>query len=65
MFDNLGKNVPTELAISLARGNLTELVTNLDSDAINKSERKMSGKECVRAGKRFTYLFRMNIWMIL
>ena len=61
MFDNLGKNVPTDLAISLARGNLAELVINLGSNAIIKSERKMSGKECIRAGKRFTYLFRMNI----
>ena len=61
MFDNLGKNVPTDLAISLARDNLAELVINLASNAIIKSERKMSGKECIRAGKRFTYLFRMNI----
>ena len=56
---NLGKKTLTNIAIPLARDNLPALVSNLTSNAINKFERKISGKEAVRAGKRFT-LFISN-----
>ena len=42
---NLGKKVIRDLAIPLARDNLPGLVSNLASNAINKFERKISGKE--------------------
>ena len=56
---NLGKKVPTNIAIPLARDNLHKLVSTLASNAINKFERKISGKGAVRAGKGFT-LFISN-----
>ena len=43
----------------MARDNLSGLVSNLASNAINKFERKISGKGAVRAGKGFT-LFISN-----
>ena len=52
---NLGKTALTIVAIPLARDNLPALVINLISIAMNKFERKISGKGTVRAGKRFTY----------
>ena len=42
---NLGKKALTDVAIPLARDNLPELVNNLTSNAINKFQRKISGKE--------------------
>ena len=48
-----------DLAIPLARDNLPGLVSNLASNAINKFERKISGKGAVRTGKGFT-LFILN-----
>ena len=51
---NLGKKALTNIAILLARDNLPGLVSNLTSIAINKFERKISGKGAVRAGKGFT-----------
>ena len=59
IIGNLGKKVITDLAIPLARSNLPGLVSNLASNAINKSERKIIGKRAVRAGKGFT-LFILN-----
>ena len=56
---NLGKEALTNIAIPLARDNLPGLVSNLTSNAINKFERKISGKGAVRAGKGFT-LFISN-----
>ena len=56
---NLGKKALTNIAFPLARYNLLGLVINLTSNAINKFERKISGKGAVRAGKRFT-LFISN-----
>ena len=56
---NLGKKALTNIAIPLARDNLTGLVRNLTSSAINKFNKKISGKGAVRAGKRFT-LFISN-----
>ena len=41
---NLGKKALTNIAIPLARDNLPGLVSNLISNAINKFERKISGK---------------------
>ena len=49
----------TNVAIPLARNNLPGSVNNLISNAINKFERKISGKGAVRAGKGFT-LFISN-----
>ena len=43
----------------MARDNLSGLVSNLASNAINKFERKISGKRDVRAGKEFN-LFVSN-----
>ena len=45
----------TNIALSLARDSLPGLVSNLTSNAINKFERKTSGKRAVRAGKWFTW----------
>ena len=53
---NLRKKALTNIAFSLARENLPGLVINLTSSAINKFDRKISGKGAVRAGKRFTLL---------
>ena len=51
---SLGKKLVLNIAILLARDNLPGLVINLTSNAINKFERKISGKGTVRAGKGFT-----------
>ena len=56
---DLGKKVPKNVAIPLARDSLPGLVSNLTSNAINKFERKICGKWAVRAGKGFT-LFISN-----
>ena len=56
---NLGKKALTDLAIPLTRDNLPGLASNLVSNIINKSERKISGKRAVKEGKRFT-LFILN-----
>ena len=56
---NLGKKALTNIAIPLARDNLPGLVSSLTSTAINKFERRISGKGAVRAGKGFT-LFISN-----
>ena len=53
------KKALEKVAILLARGNLSRLVSNLASNAINKFEKKVSTKIAVRAGKRFT-LFVSN-----
>ena len=57
---NFGKKALTNIAISLVRDKLPGLVSNLTSNAINKFERKISGKGAVRAGKGFT-LFTSNV----
>ena len=59
MLGNLGKKVITDLAVPLARDDLSELVSNLETNAINKLKRKISGKRAVRTGQGFT-LFIMN-----
>ena len=56
---NLGKKALADIAIPLATDNLPRLVINLISSAINKLDRKISGKRTVRAGKRFT-VFILN-----
>ena len=56
---HLGKKPLPNIAIPLARDNLPGLVSNLTSNAINKFERKISGKGAVRAGKGFN-LFISN-----
>ena len=53
---NLGKKALTNIAITLARDNLRKLVNNLNSSAIKKFDRKISGKGSVRPGKRFTLI---------
>ena len=50
---NLGKKALTNIAISLARKNLPGSVSNLTSIAINKFDRKRSGKRTVRSGKEW------------
>ena len=42
------------MAIHLAGGNLPGLVGNLTLNAINKLDRKISGRGAVRVGKGFT-----------
>ena len=54
---NLGKKALTNIVIPLSRDNLPGLVSNLTSNAINKFERKISGKGAMRAGKGFTLFF--------
>ena len=56
---NFGNKALTNVAISLARNNLPGLVISLTSSAINKLDRKISGKGALRAGKEFT-LFISN-----
>ena len=56
---NLGKKALIYIGVPLERNNLPGLVSNLTSNAINKFERKISGKGAVRAGKGFT-LFISN-----
>ena len=53
---NLGKKALTNIAISLARENLTGLASNLTASAINKFDRKMTEKGAARAEKGFTLL---------
>ena len=50
---NLRKTAQADIAILLARHNLPGSVSNLTANAINKFERKISGKGAVRAGKEF------------
>ena len=57
---NLGKKALTNIAIPLARDNLPGLVSNLTSNAINKFERKISGKGAVRAGKGFIKVIKSS-----
>ena len=59
MVGSLAKNALTNIAVSLARENLPGLVSNLTSSAINKFDRKISGKGAVRTGEGFT-LFISN-----
>ena len=54
---NLGKKALKNIVIPLARGYLPGLVSNLTLCAINKFERKISGKGTVRTGKDFTLFF--------
>ena len=49
----------TNIAISLARDNLSELLSNLTLSAINNFDLKLSGKRSVRAGVGFN-LFILN-----
>ena len=62
LVGNLGKKPPEHVAISFVRDNLPGLVSNISrmykyiSNAINKFERKISGKGAVREGKGFTLL---------
>ena len=49
----LGKKALTNVAIPLARDKLPGLVSNLTPNAINKCERKISGKGAVRTEKGF------------
>ena len=51
---DLGKKAPTNIDITLARDNLPILVSNLALNAINKFERKISGKGAVREWIGFT-----------
>ena len=53
-LDNLGKKALTNIAVHLARDNITGLVCNLTTKAINKFEIKISGEAAVRAAKGFT-----------
>ena len=62
---NLGKKALININIPLARDNLPGSVSNLTSSAINKFDRKISGKGAVRVGKVLLYLFWMKIRMIL
>ena len=56
---NLGKKALRNITIPLVRENLYGLVSNLNSNATNEFERKISGKEAVRARKGFA-LFISN-----
>ena len=63
MVSKYRKKVLTNV-IPLVRDNLPGLVSNLTSSAINKFDRKISGKGTVRASKGFTLLFQMKIWIL-
>ena len=63
---NLGKKSLAYIEIPLARENLPGLVSNLTSSAINKFDRRISGKEGQSEQvKDLLYLFQMKIWMTL
>ena len=64
-FCNLGKKALKNHAIPFTGDNLPELASNMTSIAINKFERKTSGKGAVEQERDLLYLFRMKIWMIL
>ena len=53
-LENLREKALTNIAIPLTRDNLHRLVINLTTNAINKFERKVSGKGAVSAEKGFT-----------
>ena len=59
---NLGKKALKNIAIPLARDNFPGLVSNLTSSAINKFDRKISGKGADGVGKGFT-IFISNEYM--
>ena len=59
MPGNLRKKALTNVAVSLSRESLDELVIHFTLNAINKFERKISGRGAVRAGKGLT-LFTSN-----
>ena len=54
---NLEKKALTNITVSLARDNLPGLVGNLASNAMNKYERKISGKGAVRDGKKNYFVY--------
>ena len=54
---NLGKKTLKNIASPLARDNLPGLVSNLTLSAINKFDRKISGKGAVRVGKRIYFIY--------
>ena len=53
---NLVMKTRTDLAIPLARGDLSGLVSNLPSNRIKKFERTISGKEALGEGKRIYFI---------
>ena len=53
---NLGKKALKKIAIRLTRDNLPSLESKLTSKAVNKFERKISGKGAVSGRKGFIYL---------
>ena len=53
-LENLREKTLTNIAIPLTRDNLSRLVINLITNAINKFERKTSGKGAAIAEKGFT-----------
>ena len=55
MLGNLAKNVITDLAIPSARDNLSGLVSNLASNAINKIDKNMWNRSC-QSRKRICYM---------
>ena len=59
MISKLGKEALTKFAVPLTKDSLPELATKTTSSAIDKFERKISGRGAVRAGKGFT-LFITN-----
>ena len=63
-LDNLGNQALTNTAITLARDNLPELISNLASNAIKKVDRKLSGKGAWEQAKDLRYLFRIKVWLI-
>ena len=62
---NLWMKALRNIAISLARHNLPRLVRNLASNAKNKFERNMTGKEAARTGKEFIWFFSNEYMKII
>ena len=48
--------MPTDIAVSLVEGNVPGLISNVNSNAINKFKRKISGEGALQEGKRSTFL---------
>ena len=58
-LDYLGKKVP------FAEDVLPKVVFKTTSSVLDKFERKIGGKEAVKAREDSLYLYSMKIWMIL
>ena len=65
MISDLDKNALASVAVPFAKDTLSGLISNAASNAINKFEKRVSGKGAARAGKGSFYSFQRKTSMIL